>query len=73
MELETKLQTGIEKIQQHIGECQLRLEQKRAMWVQAQNDGLWLESEKLGETMNVERAFMQGLERALEHLGIATK
>lgn len=61
-------QTGIEKIKQHIGECHLRLEQKRVMWVQAQNKGDWLESESLGEAMNVERAFVQGLERALAYV-----
>jgi hypothetical protein len=60
--------TGIEKIQQHISECNQRIEQKRKMWIQAQNSGDWVNSENLGKVLSEEKAFVSGLERALAHL-----
>lgn len=63
-----KQKTGIEKIQQHISECHERIEQKRKMWIQAQNTGDWMNSESLGKAMNDELRFVNGLERALAYL-----
>jgi hypothetical protein len=56
------------KIQQHIGECKLRMSEKREMWRQAENAGDWINSESLGKSLSIERSFCDGLERALKHL-----